>query len=178
MNSHVNNILYHTRRLATDYDDGCHSDSKSEVPSTPRAGSLTPCRGDDSDTEHTPQPQLTPEFPSTPVSNSRKRPASSSSDDEGFSNPFPEPPPRGRPSDYLRSRCPLCFGGNFPRCPDSKGYVEDTIFRFYRVLTIRFNLVLTSFFAWTHVLSKSAMQERRIPPVNIPRPYLYRKILP
>ncbi|KAJ7116162.1 hypothetical protein C8R43DRAFT_1091280 [Mycena crocata] len=25
--------------------------------------------------------------------------------------PFPEPPPRTRPSEYLRRRCPLCFGG-------------------------------------------------------------------
>ncbi|RDB25584.1 hypothetical protein Hypma_006945 [Hypsizygus marmoreus] len=31
------------------------------------------------------------------------------------SNPFPDPLPRIRPSDYLRSRCPLCFGGKFPR---------------------------------------------------------------
>ncbi|RDB16024.1 hypothetical protein Hypma_003465 [Hypsizygus marmoreus] len=31
------------------------------------------------------------------------------------SNPFPRPLPRSRPSDYLRSRCPLCFGGKFPR---------------------------------------------------------------
>ncbi|GLB34368.1 hypothetical protein LshimejAT787_0112520 [Lyophyllum shimeji] len=29
------------------------------------------------------------------------------------SNPFPDPRPRARPSDYLRSRCPLCFGGKF-----------------------------------------------------------------
>ncbi|KAJ7614813.1 hypothetical protein FB45DRAFT_758163, partial [Roridomyces roridus] len=27
-------------------------------------------------------------------------------------NPFPEPPNLDRPSEYLRSRCPLCFGGN------------------------------------------------------------------
>ncbi|KAJ6540025.1 hypothetical protein DFH09DRAFT_1090032 [Mycena vulgaris] len=26
-------------------------------------------------------------------------------------NPFPEPPPRSWPSDYLISRCPACFGG-------------------------------------------------------------------
>lgn len=28
---------------------------------------------------------------------------------------FPEPLPCSRPSDYLRCRCPLCFGGKFPR---------------------------------------------------------------
>ncbi|KAJ6457865.1 hypothetical protein DFH09DRAFT_1255416 [Mycena vulgaris] len=26
-------------------------------------------------------------------------------------NPFPDPPPRTRPSEYLRGRCPACFGG-------------------------------------------------------------------
>ncbi|KAG6903828.1 hypothetical protein DXG01_014638, partial [Tephrocybe rancida] len=31
------------------------------------------------------------------------------------SNPFPDPTARVRPSDYLRARCPLCFGGEFPR---------------------------------------------------------------
>ncbi|KAG6912599.1 hypothetical protein DXG01_013537, partial [Tephrocybe rancida] len=29
-------------------------------------------------------------------------------------NPFPDPLARVRPSDYLRARCPLCFGGEFP----------------------------------------------------------------
>ncbi|KAG6807338.1 hypothetical protein H0H92_007961, partial [Tricholoma furcatifolium] len=29
------------------------------------------------------------------------------------SNPFPEPKSRIRPSNHLRSRCPLCFGGDF-----------------------------------------------------------------
>ncbi|KAJ7840689.1 hypothetical protein B0H14DRAFT_3457896 [Mycena olivaceomarginata] len=27
--------------------------------------------------------------------------------------PFPDPPPRARPSEYLRSRCPLCFGNSY-----------------------------------------------------------------
>ncbi|KAG6914746.1 hypothetical protein DXG01_015539 [Tephrocybe rancida] len=35
------------------------------------------------------------------------------------SNPFPDPLARMRPSDYLRARCPLCFGGEFPTpCPE------------------------------------------------------------
>ncbi|KAF7341610.1 hypothetical protein MSAN_02058400 [Mycena sanguinolenta] len=47
----------------------------------------------------------------------RRRPHASDdndSDDESppdAPNPFPEPPPRTRPSDYLLSRCPACFGG-------------------------------------------------------------------
>ena len=32
-------------------------------------------------------------------------------DEEG---PFPDPPPRSRPSPYLQARCPLCFGGEVP----------------------------------------------------------------
>ncbi|KAG6821920.1 hypothetical protein H0H92_016125, partial [Tricholoma furcatifolium] len=31
--------------------------------------------------------------------------------EDATANPFPDPPARVRPSDYLRSRCPLCFGG-------------------------------------------------------------------
>ncbi|KAG6914036.1 hypothetical protein DXG01_002840 [Tephrocybe rancida] len=31
------------------------------------------------------------------------------------SNPFPDPLACVRPSDYLYARCPLCFGGKFPR---------------------------------------------------------------
>ena len=32
---------------------------------------------------------------------------------KGVTNPFPDPLPRDRPSDYLRERCPLYFGGQF-----------------------------------------------------------------
>lgn len=32
-----------------------------------------------------------------------------------YKSPFAEPPVRERPSDYLRSRCALCFGGSMPR---------------------------------------------------------------
>ncbi|KAG6805245.1 hypothetical protein H0H92_016126, partial [Tricholoma furcatifolium] len=31
--------------------------------------------------------------------------------EDATANPFPDPPACVRPSDYLRSRCPLCFGG-------------------------------------------------------------------
>ncbi|KAG6904312.1 hypothetical protein DXG01_011033, partial [Tephrocybe rancida] len=34
---------------------------------------------------------------------------------EELPNPFPDPLARVRPSDYLHARCPLCFGGEFPR---------------------------------------------------------------
>ncbi|KAG6822366.1 hypothetical protein H0H92_013599, partial [Tricholoma furcatifolium] len=35
-----------------------------------------------------------------------------SQEDDSLSNPFADPAPRVRPSDHLRSRCPLCFGGS------------------------------------------------------------------
>ncbi|KAF7372750.1 hypothetical protein MSAN_00480600 [Mycena sanguinolenta] len=47
----------------------------------------------------------------------RRRPHASDDDDSDDEsppdapNPFPEPPTRTRPSDYLLSRCPACFGG-------------------------------------------------------------------
>ncbi|KAJ7447425.1 hypothetical protein FB451DRAFT_1411843 [Mycena latifolia] len=77
----------------------------------------------------TPAPSTPRPIPSTPTSRpvpsapsrarQRRRPAATSlSDNEDSeeeatppSNPFPEPPPRTRPSDYLISRCPACFGG-------------------------------------------------------------------
>lgn len=46
--------------------------------------------------------------PSTPIPWKRRH----SEDTDGLRDPFPMPIPRDRPSDYLRSRCPLCFGGD------------------------------------------------------------------
>ncbi|KAJ7859935.1 hypothetical protein B0H14DRAFT_2745682 [Mycena olivaceomarginata] len=57
-------------------------------PSTPRAWSASP----------------TP----TPRGAGKKRARESTPKVE---NPFKEPPPRSRPSEYLRRRCPACFGG-------------------------------------------------------------------
>lgn len=55
---------------------------------------------------------------STTLPSSRLKRACGEDTDEGderdSSNPFPDPLPRTRPSDYLRSRCPLCFGAEFP----------------------------------------------------------------
>ena len=41
------------------------------------------------------------------------------------SNPFPDPAARVRPSDYLRARCPLCFGGEFPRAYPERERPDD-----------------------------------------------------
>ncbi|TFK58163.1 hypothetical protein BDN72DRAFT_733400, partial [Pluteus cervinus] len=50
------------------------------------------------------------------VANTRKRVQSDSAGSEAStpSSPFPTPDPRDRPLEYLRRRCPLCFGGEFP----------------------------------------------------------------
>ncbi|KAG6905254.1 hypothetical protein DXG01_003939 [Tephrocybe rancida] len=41
-------------------------------------------------------------------------------DEPELSNPFPDPLAHMRPSDYLRGRCPLCFGSEFPTtCQES-----------------------------------------------------------
>ncbi|KAG6846917.1 hypothetical protein H0H93_011144, partial [Arthromyces matolae] len=58
--------------------------------------------------------EVPPSSPSPPAHN-RKRRRDSDIRDESPENPFPDALPRQRPSDYLRSRCPLCFGGDFPR---------------------------------------------------------------
>ncbi|TFK60081.1 hypothetical protein BDN72DRAFT_550118, partial [Pluteus cervinus] len=45
---------------------------------------------------------------------SRSESQSSSNVKESPETPFPTPESRTRPSEYLRKRCPLCFGGEFP----------------------------------------------------------------
>ncbi|RDB27721.1 hypothetical protein Hypma_003286 [Hypsizygus marmoreus] len=60
----------------------------------------------------------TPSDDVRPSASKRSRPIdeqSTSGSPPQPSNPFPDPLPRVRPSDYLRARCPLCFGGKFPR---------------------------------------------------------------
>ncbi|KAF8957681.1 hypothetical protein BDZ97DRAFT_1669429 [Flammula alnicola] len=117
-NQHINNVLYHTRQLGTEYNDGCHASTPLNTHST----SATSPADDVSDVEDTPRVQAHPNTPSTPNTQSRKRRASvEEEEEEECENPFPDPPPRTRPSDYLRSRCPLCFGGKFPRPSESKG---------------------------------------------------------
>ncbi|KAK1235898.1 hypothetical protein PQX77_000860 [Marasmius sp. AFHP31] len=59
---------------------------------------------------HAVQPNHTDNLPSVPES-----PEGSEDNDSHVKRPRKEPnEPLTRPSDYLRSRCPLCFGGKFP----------------------------------------------------------------
>ncbi|KAG6824158.1 hypothetical protein H0H92_007826 [Tricholoma furcatifolium] len=61
--------------------------------------------------------------PVTPPRRNNKRGRAEDDDEideaDNEANPFPDPRHRVRPSDYLRSRCPLCFGGEFPQDRES-----------------------------------------------------------
>ncbi|TFK60259.1 hypothetical protein BDN72DRAFT_779639 [Pluteus cervinus] len=68
-------------------------------PQTPSVPSSHPERTD----------STTSQLPSTTLSSSKRRAA-----DDFLDSPFPEPQDRNRPSEYLRRRCPACFGGEYP----------------------------------------------------------------
>ncbi|RDB26796.1 hypothetical protein Hypma_005259 [Hypsizygus marmoreus] len=95
------------------------------TPDTPRAhGRSIPATSTRARNEDVPR---APDTPRTGRSNKCTRPTEDDDAEGGHdatsSNPFPDPPPRIRPSDYLRSRCPLCFGGKTyggdPSWPDA-----------------------------------------------------------
>lgn len=52
---------------------------------------------------------------STPRNREKRRRCEVDEDEDYDGSPFPDPPERVRPSEYLRARCPCCFGGVFPR---------------------------------------------------------------
>ncbi len=96
--SHVEKVLLCVRKSITELEDGLQTPAPSENPSVgqPRSSQATVEHVEDDDDQETTD---------VPPQESRKRPRVSSGP------PFPEPLPRTRPSDYLRSQCPLCFGG-------------------------------------------------------------------
>jgi hypothetical protein len=95
--SHVEKVLLCVRKLTTELEDGLQQPPPSETASAgqPHSRQVTV---EDVEGEGDPEGTNVPR-PRT------KRPRVSPEP------PFPEPLPRMRPSDYLRSRCPLCFGG-------------------------------------------------------------------
>lgn len=116
---HVDTILHCVRCISKNLDDG--KDSSAPIPIDPM--SISEPIGDLSSTEAGDSPSLL--LAHAPSSHKRARIDEVEPDGDAEnkpSNPFPDPPPRVRPSDYLRSRCPLCFGGVFPT-PNSTGYV-------------------------------------------------------
>lgn len=105
-NAHMDKVFLIVRKSITEFEDGIHQavkDVEDEPPTLP--STAHPCNGRQATVED--EEGEEDEHPSNidPSEGNRKRPRLSPEP------PFPEPPPRTRPSDYLRSRCPLCFGG-------------------------------------------------------------------
>jgi hypothetical protein len=107
-------------------DDKPESVSEDDQPSASRSSTPTPpdpepeSGSDDDESTGSRSSTPTPAGPTPtgcpipPAASGGKRRRDSVSDDEDSvppANPFPEPPPLTRPSDYLISRCPACFGG-------------------------------------------------------------------
>lgn len=142
-NKHVDIILTHVRRFTLGIDDGLLEDATpdSDFPTpptspTPMRTALIAISSPDQRTmdkevyDHEfsfhsnrpsmiTEPQTRPPETSPAPSPSKRRRSEVELDDDDPSdipiNPFPDPAARSRPSDYLRSRCPICFGGEFPR---------------------------------------------------------------
>jgi hypothetical protein len=127
MENHIDNILRHTRRIQFSLDDGLSHWSTSSTPrqetprsdneSTPRPPSRAPAAVPSHDYRSSMTPSPSPSMSNAGLnSTARKRPLDDEDDTEDETvkrNPFQLPRPRVRPSDYLRRRCPLCFGGKF-----------------------------------------------------------------
>jgi hypothetical protein len=144
-NKHVDNILTHVRRITVGIDDGLLKDATPDsdfpTPTSPTPMRMAPIAisnpdphtTDDETHDHefsfcSRAPSVTPELqdrspetspaPSAPSPSKRRRSEVDLDDNDPSDtpiNPFPDPAPRSRPSDYLHSRCPICFGGEFPR---------------------------------------------------------------
>ncbi|KAJ7453455.1 hypothetical protein FB451DRAFT_1185263 [Mycena latifolia] len=124
-NSKIDMILTAARdAVRVDSPDGhdsavekANEDEEGAVSASTCSRSSTPALSTPRPIPSTPTGQPVPSAPSR--ARQRRRPAAASlSDNEDSeekatppSNPFPEPPPRTQPSDYLISRCPTCFGG-------------------------------------------------------------------
>ncbi|KAG6806597.1 hypothetical protein H0H92_010723, partial [Tricholoma furcatifolium] len=120
--SHVDSILNRVRCSQLDLEDGVDVADEFELPdpfSSPLARTLdlpdeiprdtSSENGDDLSRETTPDSDEDQACDRVP-----------SDDDEACGNPFPPPLDRVRPSDFLRARCPLCFGGEFPESRQAK----------------------------------------------------------
>ncbi|KAG6905200.1 hypothetical protein DXG01_004323, partial [Tephrocybe rancida] len=140
---HVEDILHITRSIAVDLHDGKRHNSANDEFDEPDPFS-SPCAHAQHPSPATPDntlPQSSQNIQSpqnihrameneesdsdnlVPVGTKRRR--DERDVDKAEQNPFADPSARVRPSDYLRSWCPLCFGGEFPR--ESDGNDPDVI---------------------------------------------------
>ncbi|KAG6847152.1 hypothetical protein H0H93_009823, partial [Arthromyces matolae] len=109
--SFVNSTIEASRREETDLDDGLVI-SGGEDHSTQSHRQMNTASTSES-LIHNLNSTATPSrvtFAMSPPQ-ARKRRRRENEDVSEAINPFPDPLPRQRPSDYLRSACPLCFGG-------------------------------------------------------------------
>ncbi|KAJ7113865.1 hypothetical protein C8R44DRAFT_740749 [Mycena epipterygia] len=97
-----------------------------DVPPTPRRSPTPTPRGRRPTRSRTPSSErsssATPPTPTQARPAPRKRARSQTPE-----LPFPKPLPRTRPSEYLRRRCPACFGGDLKRDPSSLSDVKCCI---------------------------------------------------
>jgi hypothetical protein len=101
VDAHVDRVLEVTRKCQLSADAVEDDNPEHSVPSSAQGNAQPP-----PETPLPPRPQASP----TP-GDKRKR----ESTPEEEENPFPDPEARARPSEYLRARCPACFGGDFKR---------------------------------------------------------------
>ncbi|KAG6903838.1 hypothetical protein DXG01_014472, partial [Tephrocybe rancida] len=127
---HVEDILRVTRSIAVDLHDGKRHNSADDKFDEPDPFS-SPCARVQHPSPATPDntsPQSSQNIHRAmeneesdsdnlvPVGTKRRR--DERDVDEAEQNPFADPSACVRPSNYLRSRCPLCFGGEFPQESD------------------------------------------------------------
>ena len=98
--SHTDKVLLCVCKLIAELDDGIQQPAPSETPPASHARSSQRATIKEVEEEEDQGPAN-----ANPPQGSKKQPRVSSD------LPFPEPLPWTRPSDYLWSRCPLCFGG-------------------------------------------------------------------
>ncbi|KAG6912904.1 hypothetical protein DXG01_011196, partial [Tephrocybe rancida] len=148
---HIDQVLRIARRRAIEIDDGMDISQEFEEGdpfSSPcgRQSNPPPFSNEDSSPESlrylppSQSPQMPLQSPRTPhhhptveddddgddiLITGRKRGRREDVEDTEPSNPFPDPAARVRPSDYLRARCPLCFGGEFPRASPEDERPDD-----------------------------------------------------
>ncbi|KAG6904128.1 hypothetical protein DXG01_012419, partial [Tephrocybe rancida] len=135
---HVGDVLRVTRSIAVELHDGKRHQSVDEEFDAPDPFS-SPCERARHPSPATPD-NISPQSSTNirramvedeesdsddPVPVGSKRRHDEREVDEAEQNPFADPSARVRPSDYLRSQCPLCFGGEFPR--ESDGDDPDAI---------------------------------------------------
>ncbi|KAG6823843.1 hypothetical protein H0H92_008913, partial [Tricholoma furcatifolium] len=114
--SHVDAVLNRERRSQLDLEDGIDIADEFELPD-PFSSPLSQYHNlpDDISPDDT-SPDDTPDH----CDDEPPSELGSDEDDEPCPNPFPPPLDRVRPSDFLRARCPLCFGGEFPESRQAK----------------------------------------------------------